>query len=225
MPPVLHERLRSRDTDLGSARCVMPIHRVEVLVHAVMRLQPRPLARMTGKHPQLGGVDRGDVDVRRRRHALAGGIEPLDRIATVEMRHLRPKGRNRRRRDVRRGEQKARRPGDEMRLLMVEHVVLARMRQHQRRTDPAKESVRLRQRRPVMKDVTVPFVETVIRRPDLRRRRPRLVHAGAGDRPAILLGRSAIARRHRRDVDVVACFAETDQRAAAEDLRVVRMRQ
>ena len=72
-------------------------------------------------------------------------------------------------------------------------------------------------------DQSVALVQAVIRRPDLRRGRSRFLRAHRADRPAVCRRRAAVAGRGGGDVDLPAGVGEADQRAAAEDLGVVRV--
>ncbi len=69
----------------------------------------------------------------------------------------------------------------------------------------------------------IALIEAVISPVHDLRSRSIFLRADRGDVPAIVHHRAAVARRHRSDVNLPASFPQTQQRAAAEKLGIIRM--
>jgi hypothetical protein len=187
-----------------------------------MRAQPFALAGVAGEHLRLARELRRHVDDRRRLDRIAHRIDHADRVAVVQVRNSRAcdqwvMG------DVRRAVHEAGLAGEQRDHLVVHHVVLRRVGEHERGRHAAEQVDRFLQARLVVTNHPVALVEAVIRRPDLRGRREVLPRADRADLPAVVRDGPAVAGGRRGDVNLPPGVGQADERAGAEEFRIVRM--
>src|SRR5579872_4503687 len=130
MSDMLPEALGIRDADPRPALCAPPSHRIDIVVQAVLHLQPFALARVACERGGLAVDYRGDVDRRRDGGCDAEQVLAADRIGIVEIRNSGPRRIRRLAIVVRYGRVEAGvtdEPGSD---LVVEHIVDRRRRDH-----------------------------------------------------------------------------------------------
>ena len=198
----------------------MPAGGVQVLVDPVVRPQPLPLAGVARQHGQFLLLLGRDVDHRRRLHFDPQRVDPVHRVAVVQVRDARP-WLEREGGDVRRAVPERGRPRQQARLLVVEVVVPGGVREHQRRRDPSEQVRRQADRLLVVHHQQVALPEAVVRRPDQGGRRPGLARADRADVPRRLGHRPAVPRGGRRDMHLPPRLGEPHERPPAKDLGVV----
>ncbi len=105
---------------------------------------------------------------------------------------------------------------------MVEHVIVARVREEQRRRDLPQQVDHLAVRGLVEHDFDVGLFEAVIRRIDFGGGGQRFAARDGGNFRARQCRGAAVAGGYRGDVDLPAGVGQADERAGAEDFGVVR---
>lgn len=225
MPEVLAEPFRvfhaSGTTLLGGPS----LHRIDQTIDAVVLAEPVPLAFVAFEHSRFIVDHRRDIDAKCRNDLLAEKIFAFERVAVIRVRD-----RIDRRVFVsavkkiwnRGGE--CRGPYDFARLFVVEVVIVRAVREYDFRADAVDEPYNFLQNALVENHSQVALFDAVIRRTDRAGGSGPLGTSNAGDLVGVVFGRTAVAGRHRRDVDFKSMFPlQPNERARTQKLRIVRM--
>lgn len=220
---MLHEGLGMADTDFRTTGGGILSRSFEVLIDSMMGAKPFPLALVTGEHRELlvNHITHVDVSGRRNPHPEVR-ILLIHRIAVVEVgnpspRHARNEG------DIgnRAGETGA--TGQQVNLLVVQHVVVARVCDHQRWPDSPEQVDRAVDTIAVIADMDIPQFQAVIRRPDPIRGNSSLFTPNGGNLLWREVRASAVSCGRGGDMNLPTEAGKVDQRAPALDLRVIWM--
>ena len=139
MSAVLHESLGVGDADFAAALRGVAFHGFDVFVHAVVCPQPFALRCVASEHLRLRVDLPADVDVRRGRRQLERvRVAVLDGAAIVQPGNGRA-GHERKRRRIGNRIRKRGRSCEQVRLLVIKHVIATRVRDDQRRSDTAEQ--------------------------------------------------------------------------------------
>ena len=106
---------------------------------------------------------------------------------------------------------------------MVEHVIVAWMRDHESRPNTPKEVNRLAIRGLVEDDEGIRFFQTMVGGSNFSRRLESFSAANVGNLIRWQRSRTAIAGRRRRDMHVPACGGQPSQRPGTEEFGIIGM--
>ncbi len=213
--------------DYPGAASLLPrptLHREQVIVHAVLRTQPLPLAGMLAEHGALGLELAYDIHVKVCHYRPAFPVYAADRVHEVEMRNSGQGRRGRWRNVIGRGRGKAGVPRQRAGRFVIAHVIHGRGRQHDVRPHVAHEAGDAPAARVVVKNGQIAELGAAIDGPNAPRGGRRFRPSDSGDlfRPAI--ARAAVSRRQAHDGYAVPLFRHLRQCACCQNLHVVRMR-